>query len=1033
MSFYLLQGMLLVLTLFISACVSDRPKAKYRRDLVVDPNKKNIKIETAADGTGIAPTFTGLTAGDSKIAYAVIRDIDGNFVGVTNVDWALTSSVGTITSASPNNSVVFTATGDGRTSLGDDSGTLMASHTDYNADGVTVTVTVTKGASTNVYIETAADGSGTEVGTNSLNAGDTSTVYAVSRDLYDNFVQAESVTWSFDTLLGSLSTTLGSSTIFTATQTGTATLTADHATLIDDTTGMYTIGPSSADHIKIETAIDGSGTEISDATLTSGDTLTLYMVIRDTYGNYIATDDNVTWTVPGGIGTFSPSGDGGITGNKGSEVFTAFSPGSYPITADHAIYTDDLTATITVQNNRPVLSGTETFYTPVNTSLPFTLTAGSDADAGHTITYSMVSNVSSGSLTQCMDLTSSDSGQDLSCYYAPETGQSGSFTFSYRGSDSYENSVSDATVTIYVVNNLYRWSNHPAGPANTDSVSHPSSSTGLGLNSTANLAGTREGSAYWKDQSGLFWLFGGKGVGQDGSNGYLNDMWKFDSSTSEWTYVRGASTTGASSILSASVSLGGSDSDVDVSPGARMNPVTWSVAVDGTNSELYLFGGNGARGATVEMVILDDTFEAGDIFTLNGVAFTAGTEFAVAATGSTAARALQIASAVNQSSNSSVQGVISAYADGINPSIFFMYDTQGSTPNGVTTIVETADNVTDNFSFPKALAATATFSDGTDTATTTGLYNDLWKFSTQTATWTLVKADIINASYATSQDSWGRFGTVLTASDSYYPSPREMAAGNNWTDLTNPSFPKLYLFGGQGNDSRGVYGYLNDLWYFDTQTNMWVWVAGSNQVSSGGTYGTKGVPSTANIPGSRLGASSFKTSDGYFWLFGGYGYPASGGVGYLDDLWRYDFATSQWMFVSGNSTRDEYSNFTAQGSPASADYPGGRKNACAIADATDRLWIQGGFGYASGTGPSYLNGLWVFDGSNWAFMYGDDAIDSLGDYTSGMLVEDAVVKPGSRFGHSCWTDSNNDFWFFGGNGHDNATSGWLYDIWRYNP
>jgi hypothetical protein len=67
----------------------------------------------------------------------------------------------------------------------------------------------------------------------------------------------------------------------------------------------------------------------------------------------------------------------------------------------------------------------------------------------------------------------------------------------------------------------------------------------------------------------------------------------------------------------------------------------------------------------------------------------------------------------------------------------------------------------------------------------------------------------------------------------------------------------------------------------------WTWVSGSFTGDQAGIYGTKGVIDPSNVPGARNGAISWKDAQGDLWLFGGYGYYATGQGGYLNDLWRY--------------------------------------------------------------------------------------------------------------------------------------------------
>ncbi len=46
----------------------------------------------------------------------------------------------------------------------------------------------------------------------------------------------------------------------------------------------------------------------------------------------------------------------------------------------------------------------------------------------------------------------------------------------------------------------------------------------------------------WTDSSGNLWLFGGDGFDANGNSGYLNDLWEFNPSTNEWTWMGGSST-----------------------------------------------------------------------------------------------------------------------------------------------------------------------------------------------------------------------------------------------------------------------------------------------------------------------------------------------------------------------------------------------------------------------------------------------------------------------------------------------------------
>jgi len=73
----------------------------------------------------------------------------------------------------------------------------------------------------------------------------------------------------------------------------------------------------------------------------------------------------------------------------------------------------------------------------------------------------------------------------------------------------------------------------------------------------------------------------------------------------------------------------------------------------------------------------------------------------------------------------------------------------------------------------------------------------------------------------------------------------------------------------------------------------WAWMGGNKTVPSGkgqpGVYGTQYRFAPSNTPGCRnWGALSWTDRSGRLWLFGGFGYDASGTAGYLGDMWIFD-------------------------------------------------------------------------------------------------------------------------------------------------
>jgi len=320
--------------------------------------------------------------------------------------------------------------------------------------------------------------------------------------------------------------------------------------------------------------------------------------------------------------------------------------------------------------------------------------------------------------------------------------------------------------------------------------------------------------------------------------------------------------------------------------------------------------------------------------------------------------------------------------------------------------------------------------DGVGSNNVSGFLDDLWEFDPVAKTWTWVSGN-------SASDTPGVYGTLGEPSTGNVPGARYFSV--SWID----SGGNLWLFGGEGWDSTGFYGQLNDLWEFNPTTLTWTWVGGASSVNVDGVYGTEGVPSISNWPGSRSEAVSWVDSSGNLWLFGGNGWNSSGGGGtLLDDLWKFNPAATTWTWVSGSSTTyTANSTFSAigvygtEGVAAAGNTPGGRTNPARWIDANENLWLFGGNGYASTATTGELNDLWEFNPSSgeWTWANGGNTTNGIGIYgTSGVSASTNV--PGSRDYPVSWIDNNGYLWLLGGEGYDSkGTFNLLNDLWRYQP
>ena len=105
-----------------------------------------------------------------------------------------------------------------------------------------------------------------------------------------------------------------------------------------------------------------------------------------------------------------------------------------------------------------------------------------------------------------------------------------------------------------------------------------------GTSSSSNSPGERCCGASWVDGSGNFWLFGGQSYDVNDDWGFMNDLWKYSPTSSQWTWISGSS----SSDVSGHYGTKGTGSTSNY-PGGRSSPTAWM----DTSGNFWIFGGDG--------------------------------------------------------------------------------------------------------------------------------------------------------------------------------------------------------------------------------------------------------------------------------------------------------------------------------------------------------------------------------------------------------------------------------------------------------
>lgn len=552
----------------------------------------------------------------------------------------------------------------------------------------------------------------------------------------------------------------------------------------------------------------------------------------------------------------------------------------------------------------------------------------------------------------------------------------------------------------------------------------------LGMPSPSNYPGARRGSVSWMGPDGNFYLLGGEGFSSSGE-GRLNDLWRLNTMTLEWTWIGGSNQENAVGVYG----LRGVENAANW-PGARNDATIWN-----TPNSIYLFGGSGLA-TTQDVGHLNDLWKydmnSGHWSWISGSNTIDATTLSNLPGGRSGSAAWQDAGGALY-----LFGGISGYVAGptsTNPAGTYLNELWRFDPLLNQWVLLKGGSLTGNNAMYGTQGAFApanqpgrrSFSFGwTDAAGIFWLYggrghnldyftilNDLWKYDPSTNQWAWVKGDNAGDNF------YGSYGEQMVTSPMNEPGSR--ASGIAWTDASG----RLWSYGGYIY-TGAIYSLHNDTWNYDPATNLHTWVKGDTSFTVKPVYGSMGVASPANRPGERRGPGTWKDNAGNLWLFGGDirnpqdGPPARA----TNDLWKYNPLSNQWTWIKGGPGFED-AVYGTQGIAATNNRPGQRENAKTWTDASGNFWLFGGYGMLGNNSdlwkynPSTNEWTWMKGSSSTSYAFNDDAFYDVKG-TPG-----STNQPGRRQAAANWVDNDGNAWLFGGSGRNTQ---YINDLWKYNP
>ncbi|MDH5379922.1 MAG: T9SS type A sorting domain-containing protein [Cyclobacteriaceae bacterium] len=404
-----------------------------------------------------------------------------------------------------------------------------------------------------------------------------------------------------------------------------------------------------------------------------------------------------------------------------------------------------------------------------------------------------------------------------------------------------------------------------------------------GTESPTNMPGARRNAITFTDKKGNYWLFGGKGWDSNNNEGYLNDLWKYDITSKNWTWIAGSEYAEDNGIMGTKGVPSASNT-----PGRRAFSATWF----DSEGNFWLYGGKSyQRSGMSDMWKFDLTTYQWTW--INGaddhdqIVEAVRSEMGVADPNNHPGSRSGMMSWVGSDNNFYFFGggsYSSLYSDiwRFSPATGLWTWVSGSDASNEESYVGTK-GITSELNTPGGRYSAAYWTDKNGDLWLLGGHNTIYGFKSPNIINDLWRYDI-----SLNQWAWeggynpGVYGTRGKYNPDNWPAARGIP--HFWKD----SKGDFWLFGGgdlrftfiNGTFPREPTNLRNDLWTFNVDKKQWVWVSGSESIyqpiNADGFVGS----------GGRFGAAIWQSLDEKVIVYGGIGYDESNYLHYLRDFWE---------------------------------------------------------------------------------------------------------------------------------------------------